>query len=168
MSFDLGMLILRVVVGLILFGHGAQKLFGWFGGGGLNGTAGMMGSLGMHPAGFWAFMAGLCEAGGGLLLALGLFNPLGSLGIIAAMLTATIKVHWTKGLWGSKGGYELPLTNIVVALAVAIAGPGAYSVDALIRTRIPEPATLVIGLVVVVLGIIMTSAIPAGRSAQAS
>lgn len=95
---DIGLLILRLVLGLILAGHGAQKLFGWFDGPGLQGTTGWLRSLGLRPAPFWAFMAGLGEFGGGLLLALGLLSTLGSLGLIAAMLMSIILVHWSKGL----------------------------------------------------------------------
>ena len=98
MNTDLGLLILRLIVGLLLAGHGAQKLFGWFGGNGLSGTAGWLESLGLRPAPFWALIAGLSEVGGGILLALGLLTPLGSLGIMASMLMATIKVHWANGL----------------------------------------------------------------------
>lgn len=78
---DFALLIVRIVVGLLFFGHGAQKLFGWFGGGGLNATTGWLGSIGLHPARFWALLAGLSEFGGGILLALGLLNPLGPPGI---------------------------------------------------------------------------------------
>src|SRR5215217_2011540 len=103
MDYDLALLLVRVVVGLLMAGHGAQKLFGWFGGPGLAGITGWLGSTGMRPAGFWAFMAGLSEFGGGLLLALGLLSPLGALGIIAAMIMAIIKGHWGKGIWAHSG-----------------------------------------------------------------
>ena len=152
--FDLGLLFLRLVVGLILAGHGAQKLFGLFGGHGHSGTREMMRGMGMSPAGFWAWMAGLSEFGGGLLLALGLLSPLGSLGIIAAMQMAIIQVHWPKGLWNTQGGFELPLTNLVVALALALTGPGMYSLDYLLHIALPEPLSLLVGLLLVVLGVL--------------
>ncbi len=151
MSLDFGLLILRLVVGLLFVGHGGQKLFGWFGGGGLNGTVGMVTKMGFRPAWFWALMAALSEFGGGVLLTLGLLSPLGSLGIIAAMLIA-IKVHWAKGLWNMKGGIEFPLLNLVAALALAFTGPGAFSLDAASRLALPEPLTLVGGLALVLLG----------------
>ena len=153
MFLDFALFILRVVVGLYFVGHGAQKLFGWFGGHGLKGTSGWLASMGLKPAFFWAIVAGLSEFGGGILFALGMLNPLGALGIISAMLMALLKVHWTKGLWMSQGGIEVPLINIAAALAVALAGGGAYSLDALFNIALPEPLTMVGGLVLVVLGV---------------
>jgi putative oxidoreductase len=146
-------LILRLVIGLLLAGHGAQKLFGWFGGDGLRGTAGWLASLGLRPAPFWALMAGLSEVGGGILLALGLLTPLGSLGIMASMLMATIKVHWANGLWVDNGGMELPLTNIAAVIAVALTGPGRLSLDAALGIALPAPATLILGSILVLAGV---------------
>jgi len=152
MSFDFALLLLRVVVGLLFVGHGTQKLFGWFGGWGLTGMSGWLASTGMRPAMFWAVMAGLSEAGGGLLLVLGLLNPLGALGITAAMLVAIATVHWGR-LWATDNGMELPLVYLVAATTIALAGSGAYSLDAALGIALPMPLAWLGGLVLVVLGV---------------
>ena|SRR5690349_2502496 len=150
---DVALLILRIVVGLYLFGHGAQKLFGWLGGPGFAGTTGFMGQLGFRPARLWALNAGLAETAGGLLLLLGFLTPLGSLAIGAAMLTAIATAHLGRGWFNTTGGPELPLTNLAVAAAVAIAGAGRFSLDAWLGISLPEPAVGVVGLVLVLLGV---------------
>jgi putative oxidoreductase len=147
---DLALLILRLVTGLALMGHGAQKLFGWFGGPGLSGVSGWLASMRLRPPRFWAFMAGGAEFGGGLLLALGLFSPLGSLGIGASMLVAIAKVHWPR-FWSADNGLELPLEYLAVVLAVGIAGPGAYSLDHHLGTALSASAALM-GVVLVLIG----------------
>src|SRR5215212_2169272 len=153
MSYELGMLVLRLVVGGLMFGHGAQKLFGWFGGYGLDGVGGFFESqLRLRPGKFWAFLAGVSEAGGGLLVALGLLTPLGSIGIIAAMVVAIILSHWGK-LWAQEGGSEYPLVLIAASLTVALAGPGAWSLDAIFDISLPMPMTLIAGLILTVVGV---------------
>ena len=127
---DLGLLVLRLVVGLTLAAHGAQKLFGWFGGYGLSGTGGFMEQLGFRPGKRAAFMAGVSEAAGGLLLALGALTPLAATLIIGVMLVATAAVHIPKGFFNHNGGYEYPLVLATAALSLALAGPGRMSVDA--------------------------------------
>src|SRR6266542_3692820 len=98
-----GILLLRAVFGLTMAGHGLQKLFGWFGGGGPKGTAGAFRSLGFPAATAMAILAGLAETGG-LLFAVGLLTPLAALGIAVVMLNAIGSVHWQKGFWNMAGG----------------------------------------------------------------
>ena len=134
---DLAVLILRAVLGGLLSGHGAQKLFGSFNGPGLEGTSGFMEMLGLRPGRPWAILAGLSEFGGGVLTVLGFLNPLGPLGVIAAMSMATAKAHWGKPIWVTEGGAELPATNIAASTAVILNGPGKYSLDRALGIRLP-------------------------------
>ena len=127
---ELGLLLIRAVVGLTLAAHGAQKLFGWFGGYGLDGTGGFLETLGFRPGRRHAFMAGLVETGGGLLLALGLLTPFAAAAIVAVMLVAVVTVHLKAGFFASGGGYEYNLVLAAAAVAVAFTGPGALSLDA--------------------------------------
>jgi putative oxidoreductase len=126
---DIVFLIVRLVVGLGFAAHGAQKLFGWFGGYGLAGTGGFFEGLGFRPGRFFAAGAGLGEFGGGLLLALGLGGPIGPALMIMVMTVAIIVVHLPKGFFAQDGGYELPLIYAAVALTFAFVGFGAYSLD---------------------------------------
>ena len=123
-----GLLILRVVVGGTMFSHGAQKLFGWFGGGGPRGTADSFEGLGFRPPFLLAILAGLGEVGG-LAFAAGFVTPLAALGIATVMITAIGAVHWRNGFFNGKGGYEFNLTLLTVAVAVAATGPGRFSID---------------------------------------
>jgi putative oxidoreductase len=136
---DLALLILRLTVGALLAGHGSQKLFGWFEGPGLMGTQGFMEKLGLRPGRVWGTMAALGEFSGGVLTALGFLNPLGPLNIASAMIVAARRAHWGKPVWASAGGMELPLTNLAAALALALAGPGRYSLDRALGIRMPRP-----------------------------
>jgi putative oxidoreductase len=126
---DLGMLLLRLVVGGLLVGHGTQKLFGWFGGHGVRGTAGWLESMGHRPAVALAVLTGSAEAGGGLLLMAGLLTPLGAAAIAGVLFTAIVSVHWSKGMWNSNGGSEFPLALATSALVTAFVGPGSFSVE---------------------------------------
>jgi putative oxidoreductase len=126
---NLALLVLHVVVGLLFFAHGAQKLFGWFGGYGIEGTAGFFEQIGLRPGRLHAWAAGFAETIGGLLLAFGLFTPIGAALVIAVMTTAVIVVHWQKGLFNQDGGFEFNLTLVAVAFALSGVGPGEWSLD---------------------------------------
>lgn len=129
---DVGLLLLRLTVGLTLSAHGAQKLFGWFGGPGIGGTARGLESLGFFPGRRQAVMAGLVELAGGLLLALGLLIPAGAALVASVMLVAASSVHLKKGFFITSGGYEYNLVLGVAAIALAFSGAGALSLDAVL------------------------------------
>ena len=126
----IGRLLLRLVVGGLFVGHGAQKLFGWFDGPGLDTTAQGFEHLGLRPGRPNAIAAGAAEAGGGALLAVGLETPFAASVLVATMLTAIHRVHAKNGPWSSNGGYEYNLVLIAAALALAEVGPGTLSLDA--------------------------------------
>jgi putative oxidoreductase len=123
-----GILVLRVVVGLVFFGHGAQKMFGWWGGPGRQGTAGFFGSLGFRPARAMALVAAASELSGAL-FALGLLTPFAALAMAGVMVVAVGSVHWKNGFWAGNGGYEFNLVLWAVAAAVAATGAGRFSLD---------------------------------------
>ncbi|MDQ0089722.1 putative oxidoreductase [Paenibacillus anaericanus] len=132
MSIALGLLIVRLVIGLTFVGHGAQKLFGWFGGYGPKGTGGWMESIGIKPGILMAVMAGLSELIGGLLLTLGLFTPFAAVLIVITMLVAIVTVHGKNGFWSTGNGYEYNLIVIAIAVGIALIGGGDYSIDAIL------------------------------------
>ena len=137
---DIALLLVRLI-GLGMAAHGAQKLFGWFGGYGVAGTGGWLESIGFRPGKLFAVAAGVSEFGGGLLLALGLGGPLGSLLVIAAMVVA-IAYHAPGGFFAAKGGYETALLYVVIAFGLAFTGFGAFSLDAVLGlTGLSSPAT---------------------------
>jgi putative oxidoreductase len=143
---DRGLLGLRLVLGGYLAAHGAQKLFGAFDGHGLDTTAAGFERLGLRPARGMALLAAGSELAGGLLTAAGLGDPVGPIAIAGAMTVATT-VHGDKGPMAAKGGYEMALTNLAAALALAAAGPGRHSLDKLLGRRLPRPviAAAIIG-----------------------
>ena len=135
---DLAPFIVRLAQGTLMAGHGAQKLFGAFGGHGMEGTSQVMEMLGLKPGRPWATLAGLSEFGGGVLTALGLLNPLGPLGVIGAMSMATTKAHWGKPIWVTEGGAELPVLNLAVSTALMLREPDKYSLDRVLGIRLPS------------------------------
>ncbi|MGQ0466253.1 MAG: DoxX family protein [Sporichthyaceae bacterium] len=145
-AHDLGLLILRMSFGLLMAGHGAQKLFGWFGGKGLDGTADGFQNLGYSPAKLFAFVAGTTEFGAGLLLAFGALTPLACAGVVGVMVNA-ISVHWDAGVYGD--GYEMALLYALAAVGIAFVGPGRYALD---RGRSWGSGGLALGAGALVLG----------------
>jgi putative oxidoreductase len=126
---DLALHVLRLVLGLLFVGHGAQKLFGVFGGGGLEGTAGMFDNIGLRPGWLHARAAGTAEFAGGALIALGLFTPFAAAALIGVMTAAIITVHAPNGIWNTNQGYELNVVLSAAVFALAGIGAGAWSLD---------------------------------------
>lgn len=131
----IGRLLLRLVVGGLFFGHGTQKLFGWFDGPGLDGTTGMMKGLGLEPARDNAIAASATEAAGGAMILTGTLTPVAAAGLIGTMITAIRTVHFRNGLWNGGGGYEFNLVLIAALFYLAENGPGCVSVDAAVGCR---------------------------------
>ena len=132
MSADLGLLLLRLTLGAVFLGHGAQKAFGAFGGPGFEAASGFIGSMGFRPARLWTALAVGGELVAGLLFVLGLLTPLAGLLVLATMAVAIAKVHGPKGFFVQDGGFEYNLVLIIAAVAVAATGPGALSLDHLL------------------------------------
>ena len=129
---DLGLFLIHAVVGALVSAHGAQKLFGWFGGHGLDGTGGFMESLGLTPGKRMAAAAGFTELVGGLMFLVGVLTPLAAALIATMMLVAARTAHAGKGPWVTAGGWEYVLTLAAVAIGLAFNGAGAWSLDAAI------------------------------------
>ena len=155
---DLALLMLRVVTGGLLLGHGAQKLFGSFGGKGLDRTAVRLESMGLRPGMLWATSAGLAEFVGGLMTVLGLGGPIGSILTGTSMKMSTFKEHSGKPIWASAGGAELPVINAAVGTALIMTGPGRYSLDRLFKIKVPWWLTALVPLgagIALVTGLLM-------------
>lgn len=159
---DIGLLIIRLVVGMLFVGHGVQKLFGWFGGHGLEGTGHFFESVGYRPGRFMALVAGVTEVLGGFFLASGFLTPLGAAMVIGVMINAIATVKGSRGLWS---GYELDLVYGVVAGALAFSGPGMYSLDALLGLDLSGPvwgaAAIALGAVTALLTLGARRLVPA-------
>jgi putative oxidoreductase len=133
---DIGLLLLRLVVGLTIAAHGTQKLFGWFGGPGLDGTGRFLATIGFPTGRRSALIAGLGEVCGGVFLAFGLLTPAAAALLLSVMLVAAVTVHMKNGFFVQNGGYEYTLVLGIAALTVAFAGPGSLSLDALLGHRL--------------------------------
>lgn len=153
-TLSTGLLILRLVAGLTLAAHGAQKFFGWFGGSGIKGTLQMQGRLGLKPAPLWAGIVILGEFGGGLSVALGFLTPLGAAGMVGTMFMAVAKSHWKNGFWNNKRGIEFPLQLLTAGVVIGITGPGSYSLDALFGITLPVVLFLILALAALLVDVI--------------
>jgi putative oxidoreductase len=171
MSFEavagLGLLVARAVLGLLMVGHGSQKLFGWFGGYGLIGTGGFMEKLGFYPGRLFAAAAGTVEVVGGLLLALGFLGPVGPALVISVMVVAAISAHWKNGIFAQANGIEVPLLYATGAFALALTGPGRLSLDAVLGLNtLWTPSAMALVLVLGMAGGVVNLALR--RPAQSS
>jgi putative oxidoreductase len=146
----------------VLAAHGAQKLFGAFGGHGLEGTGQAFESMGFRPGRRYAALAGLSEFGGGLLLVVGLLTPLGVAAAVGTMIAAIMTVHADKGFFNSAGGYEFPLVLGVTAAAVGFTGPGSLSIDAAIGWSFSGAW----GVLAVLLGVVTAAAVLGVRKTE--
>ena len=149
---NLGLLIARLVIGLLMAAHGTQKLFGWFGGYGLNTTGEFFVQLGFQRGRAFATLASVAEVASGLLVALGFLGPVGPAMMISVMLVAAISVHLKNGLFAAKNGIEVPLLYATGAFGLAFTGFGDYALDALLGIRTAWTpaitwAVLVVGIV---------------------
>lgn len=141
-SADLGLLVLRLVVGLTFAAHGAQKAFGWWAGPGYTGWTGALQGMGWRPAPLWALISVGAELAAGLLFALGFLTPLAAAALIGQSVVIVLSIHWQKGFWNSKGGWEFPTTLAAGAIAICLTGPGAISLDAALGLAFAQPIRL--------------------------
>jgi putative oxidoreductase len=167
---DAGLLIARLVLGGLMASHGAQKLFGWFGGYGLTGTAGFFEALGFRPGRLFAAAASAAEVAGGLLLAAGFLTPVAGGLIVSVMIVAAVSVHWAHGVFAMNNGIEVSLLYGASAVALALTGPGSYSLDALVGlTPYWTPVVAWIAIAIGAIGGVVNLAIrrPAAQPATA-
>ena len=159
MATDVGLLILRIVIGLTFAAHGAQKVFGWWGGPGLSGWTGAMHHMRIRPARFWAVVSAGAELLGGLLIAVGLFTPFATAALIGQSIVIIGHAHWAQGFWNGKNGIEFPLTLAAGVLAIALVGPGAIALDAAFGLSFPDPLRAAL-IVLAVIGGVAAWALP--------
>lgn len=167
---DVGLLLLRLVVGALFVGHGSQKLFGNLGGSGITGTGSFLAQLGYPNPRAMAALAGLAEASSGFLLELGFLTPFAAAGIIGVMINAIVAVHARNGMWNQNGGMEYPIVLSIIAAALAFTGPGAYSIDGALDLELAGIAwgfsAILLGLITAAIVAMTRRPVPAARSQQ--
>lgn len=147
-----GLLLARLILGVLMVAHGGQKLFGWLGGYGIAGTAGFFEQLGFRPGRLFVITSSVAEVLSGILIALGLFGPVGPALLLSVMIVAAVSVHWGHGLFAGTNGIEVPLLYAAGAIALALTGPGPFSLDAMLEIDIWTPALKAVALAVGVVG----------------
>jgi len=165
---DLAFTLIRLALGLAIAAHGAQKLFGWFGGYGIAGTGGWLESIGFRPGTLFALAAGLGEFGGGVLTILGLGGAVGPAIIVMVMLVAILTVHIGNGFFATNNGWEMPFMYVVSAAAVAYAGNGAYALDSMFGLSVvntPMQVSIALGAAVVLALLNLMARRPAPKTA---
>jgi putative oxidoreductase len=168
-----GLLVGRLMLGLAMVAHGSQKLFGWFGGYGLAGTGGFLEQLGFRPGRAYAAAAAGTEVASGLLVALGLLGPVGPALMLSVMVVAAITVHWKGGFFAQTNGIELPMLYAAGAIGLALAGPGRFSLDAVLglqwlwAPRIAA-AALIVGVAAAVANLLARRPAAAGQPVPAA
>ena len=165
-SSDLGLLVLRLVVGLTMAGHGAQKAFGWWKGSGWAGWVEVMVRMGFRPPALWGAVAVVAELVGGSLFALGLLTPFAAMALIGQSVVIIIKAHWARGFWGRDGGFEFPLSLAAGVVAIVGTGAGALSLDAFLGISWSVELRLLlaaIGAVGGLVGIAITRMVPVAK-----
>lgn len=147
---EIGLLLLRTALALLLLGHAGQKVFGWFRGAGLEKTAAIFHGMGFRPARPMVLAAALAETAGAVLLLTGTATPLAAAIVCGTMIVAA-SANFSQGLWAQQGGYEVALTYGLIAAALAFTGPGGYSVDRVLGIDQPSAAVAAGALVLAVL-----------------
>ena len=166
MGMSLGLLVLRVVIGLTLAAHGAQKAFGWWSGPGPHGWRSGMERMGMRPSPLWAVLSTAAELVGGLLLALGLLTPFAVAVLVAQSLVIIFHVHWPRGFFSQGGGFEYPLAILATVVAIAGTGPGSYSLDSALHLAYSDSLRIALLVIGVIAGLVAL-AVPRVSSQQA-
>jgi putative oxidoreductase len=166
---DAGIFVIRVLFGLAIASHGVQKLSSWFGGYGIRKTGGFFETLGFRPGAAFATAAGMSEMGGGLLITVGLFTPIGAAAVLSAMLVAIFSVHVKNGFFASGNGIELPFLYAAAAVGIALRGGGAISLDGLLGFNyLAQPFVVTALLVIAAFGSAVTLSARRGIVAEPS
>lgn len=152
-TISAGLLLVRLVVGLLMAAYGAQTLFGWFGGQGIAGTGMFLESIGFRPGRIFALLAAATQLASGVLIALGFLGPVGPALMLSVMIVAAVSVHWENGLFATSNGIELALIYGTVAVALALIGFGNYSLDALLGLQsLYTPTWALVALAIGIVG----------------